>query len=348
MNKLTILIIAAVAALYVLFSSIFVVNEREQAIVTRFGEITRVYSEPGLYFKIPTDIVEAVQIIEDRLLRYDLDDILLQVSDGKFYVVDAFVTFKIDNPTRFRQSVSGNLQTAERRIATRFDAALRQVYGKRDFNAALSAERTAMMLETRNILRADMAELGIDIIDVRVLRTDLTSQVSSQTFDRMKAERLAQAALARARGQELARALTAVADRQAIEFIATANKEAEITRGEGDAERNRIFAEAYNRDVEFFEFYRSLQAYRESVGGEDTSLVLSPDSEFFRYFGDSAMGTLPVLRTPEGETPDQEPAAEPAPVQDEAVDPEASEDTSAAGAEPASTAEPAPAAASDQ
>ncbi len=305
-NKLAILIVVIVGAIYLFFSSIFVVNERDQAIVTRFGEITRVHTEPGLYFKIPTDIVEAVQIIEDRLLRYDLDDILLQVSDGKFYVVDAFVTFRIDDPVKFRQSVAGNLQTAERRIATRFDAALRQVYGKRDFNAALSAARTEMMVETRDILRSDMSELGINIVDVRVLRTDLTAQVSSQTFDRMKAERLAQAALARARGQELAQGLRAVADRQAIEIVATANRASEITRGEGDAERNRIFAEAYNRDVEFFEFFRSLEAYRNSVGGDDTSLVLSPDSEFFRYFGNSLAGVaVPAASSPESETPQE-------------------------------------------
>jgi len=293
MSRLNIILIAVIAAGYILFSSIFVVNERDQAIVTRFGEITRVYDEPGLYFKIPTDIVESVQIIEDRLLRYDLDDILLQVSDGKFYIVDAFVTFKIDSPILFRESVSGNLQTAELRISTRFDAALRQVYGKRDFNAALSAARTEMMLETRNILREDMAELGIDIVDVRVLRTDLTPQVSSQTFDRMKAERLAQAALARARGQELAQALTAIADRQAIEIIATANKDSEIKRGEGDAERNRVFADAYNRDIEFFEFHRSLESYRKSIGGTDTSLILSPDSEFFKYFGTGLGSQVP-------------------------------------------------------
>ncbi len=293
-NKITILIIVVVGALYILFSSIFIVNERDQAIVTRFGEITRVHTTPGLYFKVPTDIVESVQIIEDRLLRYDLDDILLQVSDGKFYIVDAFVTFKIDDPIKFRESVSGDLPTAERRIATRFDAALRQVYGKRDFNAALSAARTEMMLETRNILRNDMSELGIDIVDVRVLRTDLTSQVSSQTFDRMKAERLAQAALARARGQELAQALTAIADRQAIEIVATANRDSEILRGEGDAERNRIFATAYTKDIEFFEFYRSLEAYRNAIGGPDTSLVLSPDSEFFNYFGNSINAPAPA------------------------------------------------------
>jgi len=285
MNKLTILLIVIVGAIYVLFSSIFVVNERDQAIVTRFGEITRVHTEPGLYFKIPTDIVETVQIIEDRLLSFDLEDILLQVSDGKFYVVDAFLTYKIDNPTLFRQSVFGQITTAEARINTRFNAALRQVYGLRDFNAALSAARTEMMLETRNLIRADMASLGISIIDVRVVRTDLTTQVSSQTFERMKAERLAIAALSRASGQERAQTITAIADRQAVQIVASANRDSEILRGEGDAERNRIFADAFTRDTEFFEFYRSLQAYRNAIGGDDTSLVLSPDSEFFAYFG---------------------------------------------------------------
>jgi len=285
MNKLTIFLIVAAGAMYVLFSSVFVVNERDQAIVTRFGEITRVYDEPGLYFKIPTDIVESVQIIEDRLLSFDLEDILLQVSDGKFYVVDAFLTYKIDNPTLFRQSVFGQITTAEARINTRFNAALRQVYGLRDFNAALSAARTEMMLQTRNLIRADMASLGISIVDVRVIRTDLTAQVSTQTFERMKAERLAIAALSRASGQERAQTITAIADRQAVQIVASANRDSEILRGEGDAERNRIFADAFTRDTEFFEFYRSLQAYRNAIGGDDTSLVLSPDSEFFAYFG---------------------------------------------------------------
>ncbi len=285
MNKLTILIVAFLAALYVLFSSVFVVNERQQAIVTRFGEITSVYRDPGLYFKIPTNIIDSVQFIDKRLMRYDLRDITLQVKGGKFYVVDAFVTYKINDPTLFRQNALGSLKLAEQRIATRFDAALRQVYGLRDFNAALSAARSEMMIETRNLLRKDVLRLGIDVIDVRVLRTDLTSQVSSQTFARMKAERLAEAALSRASGREKAQSIKAIADRQAIEIVAEASRKSEILRGEGDAERNRVFADAYTRDSEFFDFYRSLQAYRTSLGGAGTSMVLSPDSEFFNYFG---------------------------------------------------------------
>ncbi len=294
MNKITLIVVAVLAAFYVLFSSLFVVNERDQAIVTRFGEITRVHTEPGIYFKIPTDIVEAVQIIEDRLLRYDLDDITLQVSDGKFYNVDAFVTYKISDPILFRESVLGSVALAEQRINTRFESALRQVYGLRNFSAALSAQRTEMMREARDLIRAGVADLGIDIVDVRVVRTDLTRQVSTQTFERMKAERLAEAAGLRAKGQELAQTLKAAADREAIQITAEANKLSEILRGEGDAERNRVFAEAFSRDPEFFEFYRSLQSYRFALGGEGTSLVLSPDTEFFTYFGNAQPAPAPA------------------------------------------------------
>lgn len=284
MNRLIIFAIVVIGALYVVFSSIYVVNEREQAIVMRFGEITDVKTEPGLYFKIPTNIVDSVLIIEDRLLRYDIADMTLQVSGGKFYEVDAFLTYRISDPRLFRERALGDLRVAEDRIATRFDAALRQVYGLREFNAALSEERPQMMREARDLIRPDMAELGIDVVDVRILRTDLTQQVSAQTFDRMKAERLAEAALLRARGQEAAQSLRAVADRQAVEILAAARRDSEILRGEGDAERNQIFAEAYNRDPEFFQFYRSMQSYRTALGSDGTTMVLSPESEFFDYF----------------------------------------------------------------
>lgn len=285
MNRLVIIGIAVVAVLYVVFSSLYVVNEREQAIVMRFGQITDVRKEPGLYFKVPTSIVDSVQIIEDRLLRFDIADMTLQVSGGKFYEVDAFLTYRISDPRLFRERALGELSVAEDRIATRFDAALRQVYGKREFNAALSEERTAMMQEARDLMVNEMAELGISIVDVRILRTDLTQQVSVQTFDRMKAERLAEAALLRARGQEQAQTLRAIADRQAVEIVAAANRDSEIIRGEGDAQRSEIFAQAYNQDPEFFEFYRSMESYRTALGESGTTMVLTPDSEFFRYFG---------------------------------------------------------------
>ena len=296
MNRLVIIGVLLLGALYVAFSSIYVVNEREQAIVTRFGQITAVKEEPGLYFKIPTDFVERVQIIEDRLLRYDLADMTVQVSGGKFYEVDAFLTYRIADPRLFRQRALGELRVVEDRIATRFDSALRQVYGLREFNAALSEERPQMMDEAGQLIRPDMAELGIEVVDVRILRTDLTNQVSAQTYERMQAERLAEAALLRARGQEAAQSLRAVADRQAVEIIAAAQRDAEILRGEGDAERSLIFANAYNRDREFFEFYRSMASYRTALGETGTTMVLSPDSEFFSYFGADGLeqtGALP-------------------------------------------------------
>lgn len=297
MNRLVVVGIVALAALYLLFSSLFIVNEREQAIVMRFGQITEVHEEPGLYFKVPTSIVDTVQIVEKRLLRYDLSNMTVQVSGGKFYQVDAFLTYRISDARKFRTSLQGDLGLAENRISTRFDAALRQVYGRRDFNAALSDQRTAMMNEARDLIRADMGELGIDIVDVRILRTDLTEQVSAQTYDRMKAERLAEAALLRARGKEAAQTLRAIADRQAVEIVAGARRDSEILRGEGEAQRSAVYADAYNADPEFFEFYRSMQSYRTALGAQGTTMVLSPDSEFFRYFGTNSAvnsGAIPL------------------------------------------------------
>lgn len=287
MNRFIIIGGVVALALYIFVSGLFVVNERQQAIVTRFGEITNVYTEPGLYFKIPTDFVERVQILENRLLRYDLDNITVQVSDGRFYIVDAFLTYRISDPSQFRRAVTGSIALAEQRIDTRFNTVLRDIYGSRSFEAALSVQRIEMMAQARDILQSDLADIGITVEDVRIVRTDLNPQVSQQTYDRMSAERLAEAALSRAEGQELAQTIRAGADRQAVAIVAEANRLADILRGEGDAERNRVFAEAYSLDPEFFNFFRSLQAYRDSLANSDTSLVLSPDSEFFRFFGNS-------------------------------------------------------------
>ncbi|MEO1066180.1 MAG: protease modulator HflC [Pseudomonadota bacterium] len=285
-------IIAGVLAVvgFILYSSIFVVNEREQAIVLRFGEIKRLIKEPGLYFKVPTNIVETVQIVDDRLLRHDLDDITLQVSGGKFYVVDAFATYRIEDLALFRERAAGNIVRAESLLRTRLDDALRGVYGRRGFEAALSEERNEMMREVRDLLRPQVAAFGLAVKDVRVRRTDLTPEVSQQTFDRMSAERLAEAERLRARGREAEQRIKAVADRQAVEIVAEARKDSEILRGEGDAERNRLFADAFGRDPEFFEFYRSMSAYEQALEDTGTTLVLSPDSEFFQYFsGDTVL-----------------------------------------------------------
>lgn len=286
-NRLPIIAVVAAILLFLGYSSIFVVNERQQAIVLRFGEIVDVKTEPGIYFKAPFAFLEAdnVQILEDRILRFDLEDIRVQVSGGRFYEVDAFIAYRISDPRRFRLAVSGSVPLAEQRLRTRLDAALRRVYGLRGFEAALSEERGAMMREVRDQLRPDATSLGLEIADVRIRRTDLTQEVSQQTYERMKAERLAEAERLRARGREAAQRIRARADREVVEIVAAARRESEILRGEGEAERNAIFAEAFSRDPEFFDFYRSMAAYTQALQGTGTSMVLSPDSEFFRFFG---------------------------------------------------------------
>src|SRR5262245_23853200 len=188
-NRLPVIGVIVAVILFLIYSSIFVVNAREQAIVLRFGEIVDVKSEPGIYFKAPFAFMEAdnVQIIEDRVMRFDLDNIRVQVSGGKFFEVDAFVAYKIDDPRVFRSVVVGCGGLAEQRLRTRLDAALRRVYGLRGFEAALSEERASMMREVRDQLRPDATSLGLSIEDVRIRRTDLTAEVSQQTYDRMKA-----------------------------------------------------------------------------------------------------------------------------------------------------------------
>jgi modulator of FtsH protease HflC len=343
MRRLSVVIIGVLVVVFLAYSSIFIVNERDQALVLRFGEIKRVIREPGIYFKVPTAFVDTVQIIEDRLLSFDLEDIRVQVRDGRRYIVDAFVAFKIIDPRKFRENVSGSLDIARENMRTRLDAALRRVYGQRTFEAALSEQRGAMMIEVREQLRPLTAELGLEIFDVRIKRTDLLQEVSQQTFERMKAERLAEAAQLRARGTELAARIRAEADREAVVTVAEAEREAEILRGQGDAERSRVFAEAYQRDTGFFEFYRSMRAYQLALDGTGTTLLLSPDSEFLRFFTNAsgrATGGGPLAAPPApapagaGETPaagatdapqstGSAPAVEPAPASEAPVEPSA-------------------------
>ena len=289
-NRLPIIAIIVAVLLFLGFSSIFVVNERQQAIVLRFGEIVDVKTEPGLYFKLPFGFMEAdnVQIVEDRIMRFDLEDMRVQVSGGKFYEVDAFVAYRIADPRLFRQTVSGSVPLAEQRLRTRLDAALRRVYGLRGFEAGVWVVRASLLGLVRFNVRPDATSLGLEIQDVRIRRTDLTAEVSQQTYDRMKAERLAEAERLRARGREAAARIRARADREVVEILAEASRESEILRGEGEAERNSIFADAFQRDPEFFDFYRSMAAYREALNSDGTTMVLSPDTEFFRYFGDAS------------------------------------------------------------
>lgn len=292
-NRLPLIAGVVAALLFLVYSSVFVVSPREQALVLRFGEITRVETEPGLYFKLPTAVVDSVQFVPRQVLRFDLDDIRVQVRDGRRYIVDAFVAYRIVDARKFRQNVSGNINLLEDNLRTRLDASLRSVYGQRSFEAALSDQRLQMMLTVRDQLRPQAEDLGVEITDVRILRTDLLPEVSSQTFERMKAERLAEAAQLRALGNQQAIRIRAEADREAVVTIAEAKRDAEVLRGQGDAERNKVFAEAYTRDPSFFEFYRTMQAYRTGIAGEGTTMLLSPDSEFFKFFKNSA-GTPPA------------------------------------------------------
>ncbi|MBW9062458.1 protease modulator HflC [Rhizobium herbae] len=299
-NRLPYILIALALVLMTAYSSVFIVNQRQQAIVVRFGEIKDVKSEPGLYFKLPFAFMDAdrVQYVERQALRFDLDNIRVQVSGGKFYEVDAFVVYKIADARRFRETVSGDRESAESRLRTRLDASLRRVYGLRGFESALSDERASMMREVRADLKTDAESLGLNIEDVRIRRTDLTQEVSQQTFERMKAERLAEAELIRARGNEKGQTRRAVADRQVVEFVAEAQRDSEILRGQGEAERTAVFADAFARDPQFFEFYRSMTAYDQAIGSPDTTLVLSPDSEFFRYFNSSDGAAEPPAAQP--------------------------------------------------
>lgn len=319
-NRFYAALVAIAVVVFVLWNSAFVVREGEQAVVTRFGQIQRVVTEPGLNFKLPLSFAGAdnVSMLPNRLLRLDLDNIRVQVSGGAFYEVDAFLVYRISDAARFRQTLSGQVSQAEQRLRTRFDAAIRRVYGLRDFQSALSEQRGQMMVEVRDQIRPDAASLGIDLQDVRIRRTDLTQEVSQQTYARMRAERLAEAERVRARGRVSAREIRASADREVTQTVAAARRDATILQGEGEAERNAIFAAAYGGDAEFFEFYRSLQAYREAMAKGGTTMVLSPDTEFFRYFeSGTSRGNLPSRPAASAAQPAASappaPAAQPAP-----------------------------------
>jgi membrane protease subunit HflC len=324
-------IIVVGAILFLVYSSVFIVDEREKAIVVRLGEIKRAITEPGLYFKLP--FVEERIRVEDRLVFFESPDKTVQVIDGRRYQVDAITMVRVVDARKFRETVDASLPRARDRIETRLDAALRQTYGRRSFDAALSQDRAVMMREIRDVVKAEAVSLGIDVIDVRIRRTDLMTEVLQDTYDRMSAERLAEAAQLRAIGESQSIKVRAEADRAAVELVSKARRESEIIRGEGDGERNRVFAEAFSKDPEFFSFYRSMQAYAKSLGGTATTLVLDPAWGFFKYFAREPQPasqpnpeTAPPAQTPPaagappatGAAPsaaEAAPAVEPAPVQ---------------------------------
>ena len=287
-------VIIAIVLAFIVWSATFVVDERQKALVLRFGEINRIVESPGLYFKIP--IADEVVPIEDRMVTWTSDNKGVQVIDGRRYLVDAVTMARIVNAQKFRETVSADLSRARDRIETRLDAALRQTYGKRTFEAALSKDRAVMMREIRDQVRGEALSLGIEIVDVRIVRTDLMDEVLKNTYERMSSERLAEAQDLRARGEARKTEMIAQADRNYTEKIAGARRQSEITRGEGDAERNQIFADAFQRDPEFFAFYRSMQAYAKSMATSGTTFVLKPDSEFFKYFGMDKKDAAPAAQ----------------------------------------------------
>jgi modulator of FtsH protease HflC len=267
----------------VVWSSTFIVDERKKALVLRFGEINRIVEKPGLYFKFP--IADDVVPIEDRMILWSSDNMSVQVVDGRRYLVDAVTMARIVNAQRFRETTSADLTRAWDRIKTRLDAALRQTYGKRTFEAALSKDRAVMMREIRDQVRTEALNNGIEIVDVRIVRTDLMDEVLKNTYERMSSERIAEAKDLRGRGEARKIEIMAQADRAYTERLADSRRQSEVIRGEGEGERNKIFAEAFQQDPEFFGFYRSMQAYAKSLSSSGTTLVLKPDSEFFKYLG---------------------------------------------------------------
>jgi membrane protease subunit HflC len=267
--------------LLILWSGLFIVDERKRALVLQFGQVIGdPISEPGLYFKIP--LIQNVAYFEDRILPLETTQLEVTPIDDRRLVVDAFARWRIVDTIRFRQAVFDEA-AAIPRLERILNASLREVLGSVISDSVLSEERTELMERIRDVARGQAMALGVEIVDVRIRRADLPEQNLQATYERMQAEREREAADERARGAEAAQRVRANADRQAVELVSEARREAEVIRGEADAQRNNIFAEAYGRDPEFFAFYRSMTAYEKSLQGQNSTMVISPDSEFFNF-----------------------------------------------------------------
>ena len=282
MKKSTFILPILILVIAAAMSSIFIVDERQKALVLQFGQIRDVKEDPGLGFKIP--LIQEVVRYDDRILSLDTQPLEVTPLDDRRLVVDAFARYRIRDVVRFRQAVGvGGERSAESRLGQVLNAATRTVLGSVPSNEILSADRAALMERIRDAASKESANLGLQIVDVRLKRTDLPEQNLEATFARMRAEREREAADEIARGKEAAQRIRAQADRTKVELVSESEKEANIIRGEADALRNSIFAEAFGADEEFFEFYRSLSAYEKALQGSNSSLVISPDSEFFKY-----------------------------------------------------------------
>lgn len=283
MNKtvLTIIAILLVGAGLLVANSLFTVHQTEQAIVMQFGKPKSVIQEPGLKFKQP--FIQDVVYVDRRILSVSTQREEVVTRDQKRLMVDSFARFKIVDPLQYYQSF-GFMETAYQRMETILNSQLRQILGTEVLTSIVSGERSALMNKIREEVNSEANPNGVEVVDVRIVRADLPEENSQKVFDRMRSQREQEAKEIRAEGAESAQRIRSNADRQRTVIIAEAKRDAEILRGTGDGEKNRIFAQAFGKDPDFFSFYRSMQAYRESMSNDDTSMVLSPDSEFFRYF----------------------------------------------------------------
>jgi modulator of FtsH protease HflC len=283
MKRPLLIALAVVAGLAVfgVYNSMFIVYQTNQALVTQFGNPVRVVTEPGLGFKIP--FIQQVEHFERRVLDFDAPSVELVLGDQKRLLVDAFTRYRIADALRFRQAVGSELAFRGRLEPIVFSS-LRSVLGEVSLFNVLSEERLGLMNRIRSDVNTVLSRFGVEVVDIRIKRADLPPENSQAVYRRMQTEREREAKELRAQGAELAQRIRARADRERRVLIADAQRQAEILRGEGDAEAVRIFAEAYGADPRFFDFFRSLQAYRTALGDGATSFVLSPDSPFFRYF----------------------------------------------------------------
>jgi len=264
------------------FFSIFIVKEINQAIVLQFGDPKRIISTPGINFKIP--FIQNVVFLDKRILNLDAPPEEVIASDQKRLIVDAFARFQIVDPLKFYISV-GNERVARSRLSTIINSRIRSVLGTQRLQTLLSADRTNQMALIQDGVNNEAEKFGIKIVDVRIKRADLPPANSEAIYRRMQTERNREAKEFRAKGAEMAITITSTADKEVTVILAEAEKQSQIMKGEGDGQRNKIFADAFGKDPDFFAFYRAMQAYEKALIGGETSLILSPDSEFFKFFG---------------------------------------------------------------
>jgi membrane protease subunit HflC len=298
-RRLPILLGVLVALVFLVFNAIFIVDEREKAMVLQFGQVRAIKEEPGLGLKIP--FIQNVVFYDSRIQGIETASLEVTPLDDRRLIVDAFARWRIADVAQFRRAVgAGGMNVASQRLESILNANVREVLGSVRSESVLSADRVGLMNRIRDNAIVEARALGVDVIDVRLKRADLPEQNLEATFQRMQAERQREAADERARGNEAAQRVRAQADRTAIEIVSEAERDANIIRGEADAERNSILASSFGANEEFFAFIRSMQAYRSSLTGENTTLMLEPDSDFFNYLRSPNSAATAAPAEPDG------------------------------------------------